>query len=326
LVIPAEYQIRMKAFGGLPAADSNPSSQARHRQPDCFFVDRSEFVTKGVISRRSRAFREVLMLPGLRLRQVRERLGLTYRDVETASYELALRRGRPDFILHISRLADIENRNVVPGIHKLYSLSVLYHLNPLELFAWFDVPLEECFEDGLNFAAPGTHLAAPPSGLRVPLRFDPSFDPRRTDFLSRMVERWGHFEGALTAGNPRHCYAYVGLEDRRMMPLLRPGSLVLVDTEMRGIEVDGWTSEHDRPMYFVDVRSGYRCGWFHQSPGKLVMQPHPLSHCAPESWKSPEEAEVVGKVIGIVTRLNEPWSSALSEFPEERAYSKRKVL
>jgi len=53
------------------------------------------------------------MLPGLRLRQVRERLGLTYRDVERISYELAARRGRPEFVLHISRLADIENHNVV---------------------------------------------------------------------------------------------------------------------------------------------------------------------------------------------------------------------
>src|SRR5258706_8741782 len=61
------------------------------------------------------------MLPGLRLRQARERLGLTYRDVERASYELAARRGRADFILHISRLADIENRGVVPGLHKLRS-------------------------------------------------------------------------------------------------------------------------------------------------------------------------------------------------------------
>ena len=35
------------------------------------------------------------MLRGLRLRQVRERLGLTYLDVETASYELAAVRGSP---------------------------------------------------------------------------------------------------------------------------------------------------------------------------------------------------------------------------------------
>lgn len=266
------------------------------------------------------------MLPGLRLRQVRERLGLTYRDVEAFSYELALRRGRPDFVMHISRLADIENRNVVPSLHKLYTLSVLYHLNPLELFGWFDVPLEECFEDGATFGAPQTHIAAAPSGLRVPLRFDPAFDPRRTDFLSRMVERWGHFEGALVKANPRHCYGYVGLDDRRMMPLLRPGSLVLVDTDIRRIEEEDWTSEHDRPMYFVDVRDGYRCGWFHQAPGKLITQPHPLSRCAPEAWNSPDDAEVIGKVIGVVTRLNEPSSIALPESRVEREGSRRKAL
>jgi transcriptional regulator with XRE-family HTH domain len=266
------------------------------------------------------------MLPGLRLRQVRERLGLTYRDVETASYELALKRGRTEFILHISRLADIENRNVVPSLHKFYSLAVLYHLNPLELMGWFDVPLEECFEDGAMFPVPKTHVAAPPKGLRVPLRFDPAFDPRRTDFLSRMVERWGHFEGALTKRSGRHCYGYIGLSDRRMMPLLRPGSLVLIDTEMKTIEDEGWTSEHDRPMYLVDVRDGYRCGWFHQANGKLLMQPHPLSRCAPESWELPMQAEVMGKVIGIVTRLNEPWSNVLPESQAGLQNWRRKAL
>lgn len=265
------------------------------------------------------------MLPGLRLRQVRERLRLTYRDVEAASYELAARRGRPEFILHISRLADIENRNVVPGLHKLYTLAALYHLNPLQLFGWYEVPFEECFEDGMQFPVPETHVAAPPSGLRVPLRFDPAFDPRRTDFLSRMVERWGHFEGALTKGNPRHCYGYIGLADLRMGPLLRPGSLVLVDTEMRQIEDDGWTSEHDRPMYLVDIRNGYRCGWFMRDGEKLVMQPHPLSRCAPEAWCLPGEAEVVGKVIGVVTRLSEPWSAQLPESLAERAGWRKRV-
>jgi transcriptional regulator with XRE-family HTH domain len=265
------------------------------------------------------------MLPGLRLRQVRERLGLTYRDVEAASYELALRRGSSDFVLHISRLADIENRNVVPGLHKLYTLAVLYHLNPLELFGWFGVPIEECFEDGINYPVPRTHLAAPPSSLRVPMRFDPAFDPRRTDFLSRMVERWGHLEGALTRDSVRHCYGYIGLTDRRMVPLLRPGSLVLVDTEMRQIEDEGWTSEHDRPMYLVDVRDGYRCGWFQKTPGTLMMQPHPLSRCVPESWKFPLEAEVVGKVIGVVTRLNKPWSTPYPVSPAARGDSKRKA-
>ena len=267
------------------------------------------------------------MLPGLRLRQVRESLGLTYRDVEKASYELAARRGRPEFILHISRLADIENRNVVPGLHKLYTLAVVYHLSPLELFRLYEVPLEDCFEEGLAFPAPKTHLIAPPVSLRAPLRFDPAFDPRRTELLSRMVQNWGRFEGALTNGNGKnYLYGYIGLDDWRMSPLLRPGSVVLVDASIKEIEDESWATEHDRPMYFVDVRKGYRCGWFHKDGNRIVMQSHPLSRCLPESWTAPGDAEVVGKVVGVVTRLNEPWSMTNSESPVARASSSKKAL
>jgi len=262
---------------------------------------------------------------GLRLRQIRERLGLTYRDVERASLELAARRGRPDFILHISRLADIENHGVVPGIHKIYTLAAVYHLDPLQIFAWYDAPLSELFLDGAVSRPPNTHLAAPPVSLRTPIRFDPGFDPRRTEFLSRMVQQWGRFEGALD-GDAKCRYGYVGLSDRRMVPLLRPGSIVLLDATERGVEDTDWTTEYDRPLYFVDVRDGYRCGWFHQDRARLTMQPHPLSRCAPEFWPLPEGAEVVGRVIGVVTRLNEPLNALAEESPAARAYSNRKAL
>jgi len=268
---------------------------------------------------------EEYMLPGLRLRQARERLGLTYREVERASYELSARRGRPEFILHISRLADIENRGVVPGLHKLYALAAIYHLNPLEILRWYDIPIEECFQDGSNLPVPQTHLMAPPTSLRIPMKFDPAFDPHRTEFLSRMVEKWGQFEAVLTNGNSHHIYGYIGTSDRRMAPLLRPGSIVLVDGSIREINDGDWTTEHDRPMYFVEVRDGYRCGWFYRDGSRLVMQPHPLSHCLPETWRVPEEAEVVGRVVGVVTRLNEPWNLLPGESPAARGDSNRKA-
>ena len=141
------------------------------------------------------------MLPGLQLRQVREHLGLTYRDVERCSYEIAAKRGRPEFILHISRLADIENRNVVPGLHKLYALAVVYHLNPLEIFRWYEVPADEFFYRWRDVPCAANAPGASPASLRVPLRFDPAFDPKRTAYLSRMVEQWGNFEGTLLDGN-----------------------------------------------------------------------------------------------------------------------------
>lgn len=260
------------------------------------------------------------MVPGLRLRQVREALGLTYRDVERSSMELATLRGRQEYILHLSRLAEIENHSVVPSLYKLYTLAVVYHLNPLDIFEWYGIPVEERFGDSATFQAPRTHLMAPPTSLRVPIHFDPAFDPKRTEYLSRMVERWGRFEGALTAGGGSYQYGYIGKCDRRMMPLLRPGSIVLVDSTQKRIEPQDWTTEYDRPMYFVDVRNGYRCGWFQQDGSQLFMHPHPLSRCVPESWRTPDDAEVVGRVVGMVTRLTEPVYSLPLESPEARGY------
>ncbi len=108
------------------------------------------------------------------------------------------------------------------------------------------------------------------------------------------------------------------------MPLLRPGSIVMIDASIRRIEDTEWATEYDRPMYFVEVRDGYRCGWFHQDSARLVMQPHPLSRCLPEFWRTPDEAEIVGRVIGVATRLNEPWHTLRGAFPTERADLNRK--
>jgi len=110
-----------------------------------------------------------------------------------------------------------------------------------------------------------------------------------------------------------------------MTPILRPGSLVLVDTSVHKVEVSDWSSEYDRPIYFVELRGGYRCGWFHQEKSRLIMQPHTLSRCMPESWRTPEEAEVVGQVVGLVTYLNEPWASSPAAVRTMHSDSNRKV-
>lgn len=241
--------------------------------------------------------------PGTQLRNARERLGLTYRDVERASYELACQRGRPEFIVHISRLADIENRGVTPSLYKLYALAVILHLDPNEVCQWYDVSFDGHFQDGKHLAAPKTHLAAGPASLKLPIRFDPGFNPNRTEFLTRMVERWGDLEGALFSDHSRYLYGYVGLEDSRMDPLLRPGSLVLVDPSLRQVLNSGWSNEYDRPIYFIEMRQAYSCCWCRYERGLLHLVPHPLSACAPETHRCPEEAEVVGQVVGVAMRL-----------------------
>ena len=244
--------------------------------------------------------------PGLRLRQSREKLNLTYREVEKASYELAARRGRREFILHISRLADIENRNVVPSLHKLYALAVIYHVDAMEIANWYEAPFLQRFQDETSFPSPVTHLseARPEAWLKESEKIN--FYKKETDLLTQLPPALGTFPTALSADLSRCRYGYVGLSDRRMVPILRPGSIVLVDTGARNVEDQQWSTEYDRPLYFVELKDGYRCGWFQKERTRLVMQPHILSRCVPEVWRTPEEAEVVGKVVGVVMSLCEP--------------------
>src|ERR1700732_1951281 len=125
------------------------------------------------------------MDPGFRLRQIRERLGLTYRDADRASLALTRVRARPKFTVHISRLADIENAGVVPSLHKLYALAVIYHLNPLEISSWYEIPLDRFLGDAVSFAAPQTDLMASPSFLQDPEKVVQPFVPDCTEFLAR---------------------------------------------------------------------------------------------------------------------------------------------
>lgn len=256
--------------------------------------------------------------PGLRLRQTREALGLTYRDVEQASCKIAVKRGRPDFILHLSRLADIENRNVVPSLYKLYSLATIYHMSPVEISSWYEAPFLKTFEDGAAFRAPHTHLY---EFLNKPLpreSYSSAANPECTELLAEVPTLTSPFPEANEGTPDRYRHGYIGLSDRRMAPILRPGSMVLVDTAMRTVEDANWSSEYDRPLYFVETRGGYRCGWFQKHKSRLIMQPHTLSRCAPEAWRTPDEAEVLGKVVAVITYLNEPWTFAREAIQTER--------
>jgi hypothetical protein len=101
-----------------------------------------------------------------------------------------------------------------------------------------------------------------------------------------MLEKWGQFEGLLTNGHGQNVYGDIGWSDRRRMPLLRPGNILLVDASIRKIDDGNWTTEHDRPIYFVVVREGDRCGRVlsgrfaagHAAPPALALLARSVAH------------------------------------------------
>ena len=98
-------------------------------------------------------------------------------------------------------------------------------------------------------------------------------------------------------------YGLIGTEDWSMFPVIPPGSLVVIDDTKRKIVTSGWTSEFERPIYFLEHREGYVCGWCSLKDGNLIVQPHPASSCDPTVYAYPEEIDVVGQVTRIALSL-----------------------
>jgi transcriptional regulator with XRE-family HTH domain len=249
------------------------------------------------------------MDPGLRLKNIREGLGLRYRDVAHAANIIAKRRKSSDFAIGLSRLADIENRGVMPSLHRLYSLCAIYRIDFEEVLEWYGVPLGEIWADATTVQPPNTHpidIYDPKQAwVRLPLQIDPGVDFNKTQFLSRIVQRWGKVPlmmlGSLDLDRSR--YGMIGWEDTRMSPLLKPGAIVQIDTQRRQIENGGWTSEFDRPIYFLQLRSGYACCWCNRNGDQLFLQPHHASPHPPEIVNFKQDVDVIGQVVGVAMHL-----------------------
>jgi transcriptional regulator with XRE-family HTH domain len=247
---------------------------------------------------------------GQRLKSARERRNKRYRDVEEASLRIAERRKNDEFIIALSRLADIENKGTVPTLYRLYSLCVIYRLDINEVLEWYGVNLADMPTDSLNAVEiDRTHLIgfvpSPLGEVQIPISLDPGIDLRRTTYLSRMIQRWGRLPLALLNGLDlkNHRYGFIGSEDWSMYPLLQPGALVVIDETRRKVSESVWSNEFERPIYFFEHRKGYACCWCNLTDNHLVLQPHPASACSPEIYVYPEEIDIIGQVSGVAMRL-----------------------
>lgn len=211
----------------------------------------------------------------------------------------------------LSRLSDIENKGTVPSLYRLYSLCAIYRLDIHEVLEWYGVDLAALPADAASIAIEKTHaigFSANGSGeVQVPLTLDPGIDVRRTTFLSRLIQRWGKLPISLLSGfeNKHFRYGFIGTEDWSMYPMLQPGSLILIDDSVRKIVNSGWTNEFERPIYFLEHRNGFACGWCTLADKQLVLQPHPASMCYPEIFRFPEDIDIVGQVTGVAMRLDQ---------------------
>lgn len=248
---------------------------------------------------------------GEKLRKARERLNLRVREVELASQRIAEKYHSLEFAVLINRISEIENKGLVPSVYKLYSLSAIYRLDFSEVLEWYGIDLASLPADALFVEVSRTHAVGfqPPGhgDVSIPISLDPGVDLRRTTYVSRMIQRWGKMSLLFLAGlNPKdQRYGFIGTDDWFMYPLLQPGSFVLIDETRRKIQNDGWTTEFDRPIYFLEHRQGYACGWASLNDDRLILVPHPASGETPLVFTLPSDVDILGQVVGVAMRLDQ---------------------
>lgn len=263
-----------------------------------------------------------MLSAGKKLRDLREHMGLTLRDVELSSTSLAESRGIEEFVINPSRLSDIETKGVIPSIYRLYVLSVIYRSDFTELLRLYGVDLSFTAAD-YAICSPGkTHrieMAEGRGNVHIPTKLDPGFDVKHSTDLGRMIESWGTvpMQYLQELSKKKYIYAYVGMEDLTMYPLLLPGSFVQVDESRSRVEEKKWRSELERPIYFVETREGHVCCWCSVRRGEIILQSHPLSPVPARILKHPQDAEVVGQVVGVAMRLGE-WYAPDEREPQQK--------
>jgi hypothetical protein len=107
-----------------------------------------------------------------------------------------------------------------------------------------------------------------------------------------------------------------------MHPVVRPGSIVLIDTQKRAIaQRKDRNHESDRPIYFLLTRARFVSGFceLDRDSGWLTLIPHQLSPESSRRWRYKTEIKVVGTVAAIFSRrggLITPRRLALPALPE----------
>jgi len=262
---------------------------------------------------------------GAKLREIRVRLGLSVRDVERLSIELAKNRHNPYLSFSRTWITDIENGRFVPGSFKMASLAEIYGMDLVEIHKLYGVPPGgDITKERPVFRPPKTHLLVPseqPSeGEPAPEDLPGQMRIEDTNLLVGIVDIWVSVPVPLLRrfGLRQSLYGYIGTEDTSMAPLLPPGSFVQIDAKQNRIRKGPFKkssseSHFARPIYFLDIRTGYACGWCELKDGVLTLVPHPDSGVETRTFRYPSEVSVVGRVTAVTMSIEEERFEPLEE-------------
>ena len=238
---------------------------------------------------------------GNNLRDARLRWKLSLREVEERSSQLAMQWQNAAYRISASWLDRVEREDRGLAATKLIVLAVIYGLTAEQMIGL-------CPESGAGAGHELSQVSAPNATLLLSSGALEQHakhwlpDSFLTDPLPEATTLLPSGHGILPSQYKR---GVIGQRDRMLEPMIRGGSIVLIDTQKRAIASrKEWTHEFDRPIYFLVTRVGYVSGFceLDKESDWLTLVPHPLSYETSKRWKYRKEIEVIGTVAGVFMR------------------------
>ena len=250
---------------------------------------------------------------GKRLRAKRERLHLSIRRVAELSKKIAREKNNPAFYVPHNWISDLENDKSKPRLAKFHSLSLIYDCDINEILALFGLNIADLGKERGHITLPQTHLSGLPLVQSEPCVITaprlPALPPlQETNLACRIFQGLGEMALFLVqqAGPQGLLYGYVGTDDYTLDPIIRPGAFVQIDPQQNKVIKGVWPNEHDRPVYFVEMRDNrYACSWCEVEGTHLLLVPSPKSPVSIRNLRYPQLAEFVGRVVGWAHRIDQ---------------------
>jgi transcriptional regulator with XRE-family HTH domain len=164
---------------------------------------------------------------GQQLKTLRNKRHITVREVEQASRRIADVKRDKRFFISNGWLAQLENGVSEPSICKLFSLSVIYHANFLDLVRFYNVDVDDK-EKYEPVADPYlTQLVSDDAHGKSPSAISTSC----AQLSTTLIPSSGAMNARELAGGEDHTStivcAHVGLADFTMYPMIRPNALLI---------------------------------------------------------------------------------------------------
>jgi transcriptional regulator with XRE-family HTH domain len=240
---------------------------------------------------------------GATLRAMRQKWGLSLREAEERSIRVAQEWGNPSYRISASWLDRIEREDRGLSAAKLIVLATIYGIPSDQLLALCPAATSGPVQYD-QLSSPNATLLLTKGPLedqaRLWLPDNPGSEPvpEDTTLLPTQEHLPSHYRRGI-----------IGRRDKTLDPMVRAGSILLINTQKRAIAPRReWTSEFDRPIYFLLTHDGYVCGWcdLDKSAEWLTLVPHSLSYALGKRWRYRKDVEVYGRVAAMLLRLENP--------------------